>query len=102
MQLAVGQRWRWIFDDSCDKSDVIIEIISVGAEQCSYTIVQVIQSNFTLDKVGREFLSERRFDLKPPPYAKYEYLEGQDKPQMNTNNVILNYPIEYISATIKI
>lgn len=77
--MYVGQRWRWIFEDGVDKSDIIIEITNVNETRCSYKIVQIFQSSFTYDKVDRHFVSEKRFDLNKSPCSTFEYLEGQDK-----------------------
>jgi hypothetical protein len=86
MIMQPGQRWRWIFESSVVKSDLIIEIQPQTGHYMSGVVMQVIKTNDTRNIVGV------KHSIMPWPvgeitkeiingYAKFIYLDGQDSPK---------------------
>ena len=47
-----GQRWRWVFNDSVNRSNLIIEIIK-NEDYTQFMVVQIISSNDMRDSIGK-------------------------------------------------
>lgn len=72
----IGQRFRWIYSDGSERSDMIVEIIE--KVQCGYNVVvlQVMHSTIYRDKIGYII---HCIDICEDINNKWFYLQGQDK-----------------------